>query len=100
VPYVQVNWSQFAEVFYPFSDYGWDTHADNFELPADWHHPLLDQVLATLLDDLQDRGGASDRGNLGCDSCRSQTWQPSAFRPSCFVGQLVESGERRAPARR
>src|SRR5262249_58565963 len=37
VPYVQVNWSQFVEVFYPFSDYGWDTHADNFGLLADWH---------------------------------------------------------------
>ena len=56
VPYVQVNWSQFVEVFYPFSDYGWDTHADNFELLADWHGPLLDQVLAALLDDLEQRG--------------------------------------------
>lgn len=56
VPYVQVNWSQFAEVFYPFSDYGWDTHADNFELLGDWHGPLLDRGLATLLDDLQERG--------------------------------------------
>jgi len=56
VPYVQVNWSQFVEVFYPFSDYGWDTHADNFELMSDWHGPLLDQALSTLLDDLEDRG--------------------------------------------
>lgn len=55
VPYVQVNWSQFAEVLYPFSDYGWDTHADNFGLLADWHGPLLDQALSTLLDDLHDR---------------------------------------------
>src|SRR6185295_9748620 len=56
VPYVQVNWSQFAEVFYSFSDYGWDTHADNFGLLADWHCPLLDRVLAALLDDLGRRG--------------------------------------------
>jgi hypothetical protein len=56
VPYVQVNWSQFVEVFYSFSDYGWDTHADNFTLLADWHGPLLDRVLTTLLDDLTDRG--------------------------------------------
>src|SRR5262249_19827726 len=55
VPYVQVNWSQFVEVFYPFSDYGWDTHADNFGLLADWHCPLLDRVFATLLDDLEQR---------------------------------------------
>jgi len=56
VPYVQVNWSRFVEVFYPFADYGWDTHADNFGLIAEWHGPLLDRVFSTLLDDLQDRG--------------------------------------------
>jgi hypothetical protein len=56
VPYVQVNWSQFVEVFYPFSDYGWDTHADNFGLLADWHGPLLDRVFAALLDDLEQSG--------------------------------------------
>ncbi|MBM4077968.1 MAG: DUF1501 domain-containing protein, partial [Planctomycetes bacterium] len=46
----------YAEVLYQFSDYGWDTHADNFGLLADWHGPLLDQALSTLLDDLNDRG--------------------------------------------
>jgi hypothetical protein len=56
VPYVQVNWSRFVEVFYPFSDYGWDTHADNFGLIADWHAPLLDRVFSTLVDDLENRG--------------------------------------------
>jgi uncharacterized protein (DUF1501 family) len=56
VPYVQVNWSQYVEVFYPFSDYGWDTHADNFGLIADWHGPLLDRVLSVLIDDLTRRG--------------------------------------------
>jgi len=56
VPYVQVNWSQYVEVYYPFSDYGWDTHADNFGLLVDWHGPLLDRVLSTLLDDLDSRG--------------------------------------------
>jgi hypothetical protein len=56
VPYVQVNWSQYVEVYYPFSDYGWDTHADNFELLAEWHGPLLDRVFSTLLDDLEERG--------------------------------------------
>jgi uncharacterized protein (DUF1501 family) len=55
VPYVQVNWSRFVEVFYPFSDYGWDTHADNFGLLAEWHGPLFDRVFSTLLDDLQER---------------------------------------------
>ena len=56
VPYVQVNWSQYVEVYYPFSDYGWDTHADNFGLLADWHGPMLDRVFSTLLDDLERRG--------------------------------------------
>jgi uncharacterized protein (DUF1501 family) len=56
VPYVQVNWSRFVEVFYPFSDYGWDTHADNFGLISEWHGPLLDHVFSTLLDDLGERG--------------------------------------------
>ncbi len=56
VPYVQVNWSRYVEVLFPFSDYGWDTHSDNFGLLADWHGPLLDRVLSALLDDLHDRG--------------------------------------------
>ncbi len=56
VPYVQVNWSRFVEVYYSFSDYGWDTHADNFGLLAEWHAPLFDRVFATLVDDLADRG--------------------------------------------
>lgn len=56
VPYVQVNWSRFVEVFYKFSDYGWDTHANNFELLSDWHCPILDRAFSALLDDLRDRG--------------------------------------------
>jgi hypothetical protein len=56
VPYVQVNWSRFVEVYYPFADYGWDTHADNFGLISEWHGPLFDRVFSTLLDDLHDRG--------------------------------------------
>ncbi|MGC4089162.1 MAG: DUF1501 domain-containing protein [Polyangiaceae bacterium] len=72
VPFVQVNWSQFAEVFYPFSDYGWDTHADNFGLLAEWHGPLLDQALSTLLADLQD---------AACSTARwSSAWASSAER--------------------
>jgi hypothetical protein len=56
VPYVQVNWSRFVEVLFQFSDYGWDTHTENFELLADWHGPILDRVLSTLLNDLAERG--------------------------------------------
>lgn len=56
VPYVQVNWSRFVEVLFQFSDYGWDTHTENFELLADWHGPILDRVLSALLGDLSERG--------------------------------------------
>ena len=56
VPYVQVNWSRYVEVYYTFSDYGWDTHADNFGLLAEWHGPLFDRVFSTLVDDLEARG--------------------------------------------
>jgi hypothetical protein len=56
VPYVQVNWSRYVEVYYTFSDYGWDTHADNFGLLSEWHGPLFDRVFSTLLDDLEQRG--------------------------------------------
>ncbi|MFO0945017.1 MAG: DUF1501 domain-containing protein [Planctomycetota bacterium] len=56
VPYVQVNWSQYVEVLFGFADYGWDTHADNFELLMDWHGPVLDRAFAALLDDMESRG--------------------------------------------
>ena len=56
VPYVQVNWSRFVEVLYQFSDYGWDTHANNFELLSDWHCPIVDRAFSALLDDLHERG--------------------------------------------
>jgi Protein of unknown function (DUF1501) len=56
VPYVQVNWSRYVKVYYTFSGYGWDTHADNFGLLAEWHGPLFDRVFSTLLDDLERRG--------------------------------------------
>lgn len=56
VPYVQVNWSQLVEVLFPNSDYGWDTHSDNFGLMAEWHGPLLDRTVSALLDDLEQRG--------------------------------------------
>ena len=35
---------------------GWDTHAKNFEELKDRHLPVLDRGLATLLEDLDDRG--------------------------------------------
>ena len=100
VPYVQVNWSQYVEVFYTFSDYGWDTHADNFGLLADWHGPLLDRVLSTLLDDL-DRRGLLETTLLLCMGEFGRTprinaigsrdhWHPCYF--SIWAGAGVEPG--------
>ncbi len=111
VPYVQVNWSQFVEVFYPFSDYGWDTHADNFGLLADWHCPLLDGVLSTLLDDLQQRGllrttlvlcmgefGRTPRiNNIGSrdhwHQCYFSLWAGGGVQPGRVVGESDRRGE-------
>jgi hypothetical protein len=56
VPYVQVNWSQYAEAMTPNCDFGWDTHIYNFELLSDRHGPIFDRVYTTLLDDLARRG--------------------------------------------
>ncbi|MCS6851773.1 MAG: DUF1501 domain-containing protein [Gemmataceae bacterium] len=56
VPYVQVNWSQYVEAMTPNCDFGWDTHIYNFDLLMDRHGPILDRVLSTLLDDLEQRG--------------------------------------------
>jgi hypothetical protein len=111
VPFVQVNWSQFVEVFYPFSDYGWDTHADNFGLLAGWHGPLLDRVLATLLDDLGRRGllastlvvclgefGRTPRINaIGSRDhwhpCYFSLWAGAGVQPGRAVGESDPRGE-------
>jgi hypothetical protein len=111
VPYVQVNWSQVVEVFYPFSDYGWDTHADNFELIADWHCPLLDRVFSALLLDLEDRGllettlvvclgefGRTPRINaIGSrdhwHQCYFSLWAGGGVQPGRAVGQSDPRGE-------
>jgi hypothetical protein len=115
VPYVQVNWSQYVEVFYPFSDYGWDTHADNFGLMADWHGPLLDQVFSILLDDLDQRGllettlvlcmgefGRTPRINeIGSRDhwphCYFSLWTGGGVQPGRVIGESDPRGEH--PAR-
>jgi hypothetical protein len=111
VPYVQVNWSQYVEVYYPFSDYGWDTHADNFQLLADWHGPLLDRALSCLLDDLEDRGllkttlvlclgefGRTPRINsIGSrdhwHQCYFSIWAGGGIQPGRIVGASDAHGE-------
>lgn len=111
VPYVQVNWSQFAEVLYPFSDYGWDTHANNFGLLADWHCPLLDHAFSVLLDDLDERGllettlvvcmgefGRTPRINsIGSRDhwhrCYSSIWAGGGVQPGRIVGESDAKAE-------
>jgi hypothetical protein len=111
VPFVQVNWSQYVEVYYPFSDYGWDTHADNFGLLADWHGPLLDGVFSTLLDDLERRGllrttlvvcmgefGRTPRVNaIGSRDhwhpCYFSLWAGGGIQPGRAVGESDARGE-------
>jgi uncharacterized protein (DUF1501 family) len=56
VPFVQVNWSDHVEAEEDAGDGGWDHHYRNFQILQDRHAPWLDQSLAGLLDDLQERG--------------------------------------------
>jgi uncharacterized protein (DUF1501 family) len=111
VPYVQVNWSRFVEVYYSFSDYGWDTHADNFGLLAEWHAPLFDRVFSTLLDDLADRGllettllvcmgefGRTPRINeIGSrdhwHQCYFSIWAGAGVQPGRTIGESDARGE-------
>jgi uncharacterized protein (DUF1501 family) len=112
VPYVQVNWSQYVEVFFPGPyDYGWDTHSDNFGLLADWHGPLLDHVFSTVLDDLEPRGllattlvvcmgefGRTPRINaIGSrdhwHECYFSVWAGAGVQPGRVIGESDRHGE-------
>ncbi|MFQ5731293.1 MAG: DUF1501 domain-containing protein [Planctomycetaceae bacterium] len=111
VPFVQVNWSRFVEVLFPFSDYGWDTHSDNFGLMADWHGPLLDRTLSALLDDLHERGllkttlvlcmgefGRTPKINNIASrdhwpSCYFSVWAGGGIQPGRVIGQSDPRGE-------
>ena len=111
VPYVQVNWSRYVEVYYTFSDYGWDTHADNFALLAEWHGPLFDRVFSTLVDDLEQRGllettllvcmgefGRTPRINeIGSRDhwhpCYFSIWAGAGVQPGRTIGESDARGE-------
>lgn len=56
VPFVQVNWSDHVEAEEDAGDGGWDHHYRNFQIMIDRHGPWLDHSVATLLDDLRERG--------------------------------------------
>ena len=111
VPYVQVNWSQFVEIYAPYSANGWDTHADNFGLLTDWHGPLLDRVVSALLDDMHDRGlldqtlvvvmgefGRTPKiNNIGSrdhwPQCYFSLWAGGGIQPGRVVGESDRNGE-------
>ena len=113
VPYVQVNWSVYVEPFLgDRTDFGWDTHANNFELLVDRHGPILDRALSALLDDLRDRGlldstlvvcmgefGRTPRinGNAARDhwpQCYSSIWAGAGVSEGKVIGESDRLAER------
>ncbi len=111
VPYIQVNWSQYVEVGPPPYGFGWDTHAHHFPMMADRHLPVLDRVLAALLDDLDERGLLSTTlvvcmGEFGrtpkinnlasrdhWPDCYSSLWAGAGIQPGRVVGESDARGE-------
>ena len=55
VRFVNVTWDVFWDRHRIDYD-GWDTHTRNFPILKDWNLPQLDQTLAALLSDLNERG--------------------------------------------
>ncbi len=54
--FVQVNWSSHVEPVEDTGDGGWDMHDRYFQQHQDRHAWMLDRAVATLLDDLHERG--------------------------------------------
>ncbi len=82
---------------------GWDTHGFNntrmYEIVDKYHHPLTDQTLSVLLDDLEERGLIDDTlvlwvGEFG----RTPKINDSASRdhwPQCYTALLAGGGVKR-----
>jgi hypothetical protein len=82
---------------------GWDTHGFNntrmYDIVDKYHHPLTDQTLPALLDDLEDRGLLDDTlvlwmGEFG----RTPKINDSASRdhwPQCYTALLAGGGVKR-----
>ena len=105
VPYIQVNWSEYAETFTPNADWGWDTHIYNFEVLQDRHCPILDRGFSALVDDLYDRGMMDDTllvmmGEFGrtpkinsrsardhWQHCYSSLWAGAGIQPGRCIGE-------------
>jgi hypothetical protein len=96
VPFVQVNWSDHVEPEEDAGDGGWDHHYRNFQVMQDRHAPWLDQTLAALLEDLEDRRllrstlvlvlGEFGRSPKVNDKAGRDHW------PNCYSGLLAGGG--------
>lgn len=110
VPYIQVNWSEFAEAIAPRTDFGWDTHIHNFDyLPR--LCPILDRALSAFLDDLYDRGlidttlvvamgefGRTPKINREASrdhwkDCYFSIWAGGGVEPGRVIGESTRLGE-------
>ena len=111
VPYVHVNWSEYVEAFTPNTDFGWDTHIQNFELLPARHCPIFDQAFSALLDDLGGRGMLSNTlvvcmGEFGrtpkinkraardhWPQCYFSLWAGGGVKPGRVIGTSDAKGE-------
>ena len=110
VPYVHVNWSEYAEAIAPRTDFGWDTHIHNFDyLPRLCQ--ILDRALAAFLDDLYDRGlidstlvvcmgefGRTPKINREASrdhwkECYFSIWAGGGVQPGRVIGESTRLGE-------
>jgi hypothetical protein len=82
---------------------GWDTHGFNdtrmYEIVDKYHHPMTDQTLPTLLDDLEDRGLLDDTlvlwmGEFGRTPRINQNISRDHW-PQCYTALLAGGGVKR-----
>jgi len=98
VRFVQVNWSSHVEGAEDGGDWGWDMHDRYFQIFQDRHSWQLDQALAALLDDLDERGLLQETivlavGEFG----RTPKINPKAGRDhwnQCYSGLVAGGGFR------
>lgn len=111
VRFVQVNWSAHVEPVEDGGDGGWDMHDRYFQQFQDRHSWMLDQAVAGLLDDLEQRGlldetivvatgefGRTPRinGKAGRDhwnQCYSALVAGGGFRTGQIIGASDPQGE-------
>ena len=107
MPYVQVNWSRYVEVFYTFSDYGWDTHADNFGLlQADARAGVRELIEAGALEEVRIEGWRAPFDGVSATSPevklarRIQAEIKSLIERGTMTGRIGDRQHRHCPANR